>query len=85
MVYGHGVLDIVEGIRDQYVHLNVLKECLLVCKEKIGLDKYFYFYQDSDAKHNPYNVRSDTGCYTIVCMSWTHKPNVQVEALSRIC
>lgn len=55
---GPGVLHFIEGIMNQTVYLNILKESLPLCKEKLGLGENFHFYQDNDPKHKAYNVRS---------------------------
>ena len=39
---------------DQRTYLNILKESLLLCKQKPCLGESFYFYQNSDPKHKAY-------------------------------
>lgn len=54
---GVGNLQIIDGIMDQKVYLNILKENLIQSARKFGLAENFHFQQDNDPKHKAYNVR----------------------------
>lgn len=55
---GVGKLCFVEGIMNQDVYLEILKNNLRSSAEKLGILDTFKFYQDNDPKHKAYKVRS---------------------------
>ena len=44
------------GLYHMHMYLNILKESLPLCNQKLCLGESFYFYQDNDPKHKAYNV-----------------------------
>ncbi|GFS91500.1 transposable element Tc1 transposase [Trichonephila clavipes] len=54
---GVGNLVIIDGIMNQYSHLNILKNNLSQSVYKLGLDESFTFQQDNDPKHTSRVVR----------------------------
>lgn len=54
---GVGQLTFIDGIMDQHVYLNLLKECLPASAEKLGVVDQFKYYQDNDPKHKAHKVR----------------------------
>ena len=53
---GPGVVYCIDGIMDQHMYVNTLKESLLLCKQKLCLGDNFYFYQDNHPKNKAYMV-----------------------------
>lgn len=54
---GTGKLYIINGIMDESVYLNVLKNYLKVSVKKSGILEDFNFYQDNDPKHKSHVVQ----------------------------
>ncbi|KAK2583956.1 hypothetical protein KPH14_001215 [Odynerus spinipes] len=54
---GIGELVFIEDIMDKMVYLNVLKNNVKKCAEKLELGWNFYFQHDNDPKHTAYIVR----------------------------
>lgn len=55
---GVGNLHFIEGIMDQNVYLNILKQNLMPSTEKLGIRESFKFYQDNDPKHKAHKIRN---------------------------
>lgn len=55
---GVGNLVFIDGIMDQNVYLNILKQNLKQSACKMGLDQGYKFYQDNDPKHKALKVRT---------------------------
>ena len=55
---GVGRLHFIDGIMDQNVYINILKENLKESAEKLGIGNTFNFYQDNDPKHKAHKVRN---------------------------
>lgn len=53
---GVGNLKIIEGIMDQYVYIDILKQNLRPSAIKLGLGSNFVFQQDNDPKHRARRV-----------------------------
>lgn len=54
---GPGQLHIIEGIMDQNMYLEILKENIKQSAEKLGIAEDFYLYQDNDPKHKAWRCR----------------------------
>lgn len=54
---GVGKLHFIDGIMDQYVYIDILKQNLRASAEKMGLYNDFIFQQDNDPKHSALNAR----------------------------
>lgn len=54
---GTGNLVFIDGIMDQDVYLNILKDNLDYSARKLGLDRRFIFQQDNDPKHTARRVK----------------------------
>lgn len=54
---GTGNLVFIDGIMDQHVYLNILKNNLKQSVEKLGLEGRYLFQQDNDPKHTAKLVR----------------------------
>lgn len=54
---GPGNLHFIEGIMDQNMYLDILKQNLKQSAEKFGLQGSFKFYQDNDPKHKAQRVK----------------------------
>nr|AAB02109.1 transposase [Anopheles albimanus] len=54
---GVGNLQVIDGIMDQYVYINILKQNLGPSLEKLGMSQDYWFQQDNDPKHTAFNSR----------------------------
>uniref|UniRef100_A0A2M4DS53 Putative transposase n=1 Tax=Anopheles darlingi TaxID=43151 RepID=A0A2M4DS53_ANODA len=54
---GVGNLHVINGIMDQYVYINILKQNLGPSVEKLGISRDYWFQQDNDPKHTACNTR----------------------------
>lgn len=54
---GVGKMEIVEGIMNQFVYIDILKRNLKVSAEMLGISNDYYFQQDNDPKHTAHNAR----------------------------
>ena len=54
---GVGNLKIIDGIMDQYVYIDILKNNLQSSVEKMNLTEDYIFQQDNDPKHAAINTR----------------------------
>ncbi len=54
---GVGNLQIIEGVMDQFVYINILKNNLQTTVDKLGLGRNYIFQQDNDPKHTALNSR----------------------------
>jgi hypothetical protein len=54
---GVGRLFVFEGIMDQYVYINIIKENVKQSAQLLGIADDYYFQQDRDPKHMAYKSR----------------------------
>ena len=54
---GVGKLQIINGIMDQYVYIDILKRNLRPSTDQLGLTGNYIFQQDNDPKHTSHNAR----------------------------
>lgn len=54
---GVGNLHFINGIMNQYIYIDLLKNNLLQSAEKMGLSGNFVFQQDNDPKHSSVNAK----------------------------
>ena len=55
---GPGNLYFIEGIMDQNMYLDILKQNLKQSAEKFRLQRSFKFYQDNDPKHKAKRIKN---------------------------
>ncbi len=54
---GVGNLQIIEGVMEQFVYINILKNNLQLTVDKLGLGRNYIFQQDNDHKLTALNSR----------------------------
>ncbi|GBN90053.1 Transposable element Tc1 transposase [Araneus ventricosus] len=52
-----GNLVFIDGIMNQALYLNILRDNLKLSAQNLGIGNNFVFYQDNDPKHTALNVR----------------------------
>ncbi|CAK9801849.1 Transposable element Tc1 transposase [Anthophora quadrimaculata] len=56
-IRGTGNLQIIEGIMDKFVYLNILQNNLKLSAEKLRIVEDYNFYQDNDPKHKSHLIQ----------------------------
>ncbi|GBL84214.1 Transposable element Tc1 transposase [Araneus ventricosus] len=54
---GLGNLVVIDGIMNNALYLNILRDNLKISAENLGIGNNYVFYQDNDPKHMALNVR----------------------------
>ncbi|GBN06151.1 Transposable element Tc1 transposase [Araneus ventricosus] len=54
---GLGDLVFIDGIMNNALYLNILRDNLKLSSQNLGIGNNFVFYQDNDPKHTALNVR----------------------------
>ncbi|GBM91035.1 Transposable element Tc1 transposase [Araneus ventricosus] len=54
---GLGNLIFIDGLMNQALYLNILRDNLKLSAQNLGIGNNFVFYQDNDPKHTALNVR----------------------------
>ena len=83
---GPGVEHFIDGTMDMYMHLNILKQSLQLCSQKLYiLVSLLIDLLNNDPKHKVYNVHSWLlyDCPYVMDTSARHKPNRKSVELTR--
>lgn len=69
---GVGSLVLIDGNMTGNVYIQVLRNSLRQSAKKLGIIRFFMFYQDNDPKQR--RIKHVTGCCTMLLKSWSSSP-----------